>query len=322
MTDNQNSQSQEPERFLDALFRVPRKKGKMKIIDAPTPALEGPIADTHAHLAMVDAPLVLARSAYYDVDFVCCMTEADGDMVRVYDSLDRWTEEAAQLIQTIAPGKSVPRVTLACGVHPHNAKDYTDEVEALLRKYLADPRTVALGEIGLDYHYDLSPRDVQREVFARQIRLANETGLRLILHVREAHDEALEILDREGADPKNTLLHCCSLSPEEIAPWVQRGYRIAYGGAITFANSQDARVALHDVPLDTMMTETDSPYMAPTPLRGAECGPEFTIFTAACMAEELGFAPGEQRQKFLAQLYANAMDFFDREPTPWQLQQR
>lgn len=306
---------------LDLLFRVPRKKGKVKVVDPPAPPLEHPVADTHAHLSMIDAPASLARCAYHGVDFVCCMADAADDAADVYGNLDAWARQGQALADQLGLGQ-VPRLRISAGVHPHNAKDYTDQVEQELMGYLADPRTVAVGEVGLDYHYDLSPREVQRQVFRRQIRLAAETGLQLILHVREAHDEALAILDEEGFDPRRTLLHCCSLSPDELRPWVQRGYRIAYGGAFTFANSQACREAAHLVPLDAMVTETDSPYMAPVPLRGSECGPEHTIFTAAAMAAEFGCEPGEPRRAFLEQLHRNALDFLDKEPTSWQLAQQ
>lgn len=309
-------------RFEDALFRVPRKKGKFKVVDSPQPPLEGPVADTHAHLSMVDAPLVLARSAFHQVDFICCITDPTEDSAAVYAQLDGWVSAGRDIAQRLAPASPFPKLRLALGVHPHNAKDYTPEVERQMIQLMHDPRTAAVGEIGLDYHYDLSPREVQVEVFARQLRLAKEAGLPVALHIRQAHAQALEVLDAEGADPANTVLHCCSLSPEELAPWIERGYQIAYGGAYTFKNSQPVREASHGVPLASMMTETDSPYMAPVPLRGADCGPEFTVFTAAAMAEELGFAPGKAREGFLAQLHSNAAAFFDREPTPWQLVRR
>ena len=331
----------------DLQFRVPRKKGKMKVVEPPAPSLEGPVADTHAHLSMVDAPLALARCAYYGVDFLCCMADVTEDAQVVFSGLEGWLREASALVAelpaVLAAGEAerdaaeaersdarvskpgaelqLPKVRLAVGVHPHNAKDYTREKEEELLTCLADPRCVAVGEVGLDYHYDLSPRDVQRRVFTRQVQIAKGTGMQLVLHVREAHDEALQILDKAGADPEKTVLHCCSLSPEELAPWVQRGYRIAYGGAYTFANSQACREASHQVPLGAMVMETDSPYMAPTPLRGAECLPDFTLFTASAMAAELGFEPGESRKAFLAQLHDNALAFFDKEPTPWQMAQ-
>ena len=194
------------------------------------------------------------------------------------------------------PADALPAVTIAVGVHPHNARLYDDALEAVLVERLADSRVVALGEIGLDYHYDLSPRDVQRRVFRRQIERALERDLPIALHLRggedpatdNAHAEAFEILRAANALGPRTLLHCCALSPDELAPWVEADCYIAYGGAVTFKNADAAREGARLVPENRLLVETDAPYMTPEPMRGAACTPAHVIFTAAALRDLLG----------------------------------
>ncbi len=212
----------------------------------------------------------------------------------------------------------MPRVRIATGCHPHNAKHYDDALEATLRERAADPRTCAIGEVGLDFHYDFSPRDDQRMAFRRQVRVAKECGLPVILHVREAHDEAFSIMQDEGFPETGTLLHCFNLDWETLAPWVEAGCYVAFGGPLTFKKSDEVREAAARVPLERLVTETDAPYMTPEPMRGMVCGPDHVIFTAACMAETWGCEPGPAREAFLRQLSDNARCLLDREPTAWQ----
>ena len=357
--------------FGDALFRKHRKKG-WAYVGSPAPVLEAPVADTHAHLAMLSHPaLSLARCAVVGVDFVCAMCDpAEGDECeRTYCDLGIWRAEALRLLpevfeatrrnvtaeresleaQAHAAGKkhagqaaeaaallesaavderacnlcwgaepAIPRMRIACGVHPHVASQWDAAMEAALLERLADPRTAALGEVGLDYHYDLSPRDVQQNVFRRQVQLAHITGLPLVLHVRDAHEDAFRILEEEGWPEAGTLLHCCSVGPDELARWVERGAHVAFGGAVTFQRSDDLRASSAMVPADRLLTETDAPYMAPVPFRGIECGPEFTVFTAERIAEVRGAAPGEARRALLQQMHDAGVAFLDREPTEWQ----
>lgn len=212
----------------------------------------------------------------------------------------------------------MPRVRIATGCHPHNAKHYDDALEAALRERLADPRTSAVGEIGLDFHYDFSPRDDQRSAFRRQLRVARECGLPVILHVREAHDEALAIMREEGFPEAGTLLHCFNLDWATLEPWVEEGCYVAFGGALTFKNADDTREAAARVPADRLLTETDAPYMTPEPMRGMTCLPDHVLFTAERLAEACGRAPGTQREEFLARLMDNARELLDRPATAWQ----
>ncbi len=307
--------------FYDLKFRVKRKSGTYKELPAPAPALEAPIADSHCHLQMLShLDLALARAAAYRVDFICDICDPTEDAGEVYAGLDGWRMAAAAWLDAIAPGEffDQPRIRIACGVHPHNAKSYDNAVETRLLEKLRDPRTSCLGEVGLDFHYDLSPREAQRKAFRRQVQLAHRTGLVLSLHIREAHQEALAILDEEGLPEAGTILHCCTLGPAELEPWIERGCHIAYGGAITFNKLEDVREGARLVPEERLVLETDAPYMTPVPLRGVENGPEFAIFTAERLAAVRGIAPGEERRAFLEGLHARTVGLLDREPTTWQ----
>lgn len=207
---------------------------------------------------------------------------------------------------------------ISVGVHPHNARKFTPELQGRLYDLMADPRVNAVGEIGLDYHYDLSPRPVQRDVFREQLRMAHEAELPVALHIREAHQEALQILEQEGFPKAGVLLHCCGLGTRELQPWIDAGCYIAYGGVVTFSNSDEVRDGAKLVPLDRLLTETDAPYMTPVPLRGVDCQPDHVLLTAEYLADLRGAAPGPERQAFLEQLRANAKALLERQPTDWQ----
>ena len=305
--------------YEDTLFRLRKKKGEVKLVDAPEPAIEAPIADAHTHLGSGDAPLVLARAAAHGVDFICTIATATDDLDTVYASLDTWRADGREVLGRIAPDVSdVPRVRIAAGCHPHDADKFTPAVKERLYEVLHDPRTCAIGEIGLDFYYDNSDRDAQRRVFREQLRMAHETGLPVQLHVRDAHDEALEILKDEGFPAAGVLLHCCSLSPDELRPWIEADCFISYGGAITFGRCDDAREAAKLVPRNRVVIETDAPYMTPVPLRGSKCESAHTVFTAAKLAEVFGCAPGVERRELIQQFHDNALALFDREPTAWQ----
>ncbi|MBQ8899073.1 MAG: TatD family hydrolase [Clostridia bacterium] len=157
-------------------------------------------------------------------------------------------------------------VWAAVGVHPHEAKSWNDEAEMRLRELLEDPRVVALGEIGLDYHYDLSPREVQKAVFRRQLEIARERDIPVVIHEREALGDTLEMIgDFPGI---RGMFHCFSGSPETAAELVKKGWYISLGGAVTFKNAKKPPAVLASVPEDRLLVETDCPYMAPVPHRG------------------------------------------------------
>ena len=277
------------------------------------------MADSHAHIHMFPDPAwELARCAANGVDFVCEICDPSEDGTWPFDELDGWIQQASEMLAIEGEDPRSPMVHIAAGVHPHNAKLYNVEVEHMLLEQMQDPRVVALGEVGLDYHYDLSPRDVQRDVFRRQIGLAKEAGLPLALHLRggqdpeadNAHREAFEILQEEDALGPGTLLHCCALPPDELLPWVEADCYVAYGGALTFKNADAAREGAKLVPKNRLIVETDAPYMTPEPMRGVACTPAHVVFTAAVLAEVRDIDPGEDRRRFLEQIRANTLAFY------------
>lgn len=172
------------------------------------------------------------------------------------------------------------------GVHPHEAAevdgDYIDQIEQMC----AQPKVVAIGEIGLDYHYDFSPRPIQRRVFERQMKLAQQLGKPVIIHSREATEDTLEILQKF---PSVTgVVHCFSGSAETAEVLLKLGYYIGFTGVVTFNNAKKVARAAQVVPLDRLLLETDCPYMAPVPLRGKRCESPMIVYTAEKLAQIKG----------------------------------
>jgi TatD DNase family protein len=276
------------------------------------------VADSHAHLDMLHHPaLALARSAAHGVDFVVTVVDPTEDPLYTYHNLKNWEQTARTLLDEWGLPAPVPHTRVIIGCHPHNAGKYTRETERHLIQCAGLAVTSAIGEIGLDYHYDMSPRAVQREVFKRQLALANEMMLPVALHLREAHEDGLDILKTEGMPISGTLLHCFTLDFETLRPFLARGCYVAFGGTLTFRKSDEVRQSAKRTPIGRILTETDAPFMAPDPLRGTICGPENTVFTAAKLAEVFEVAPHE-RPGFLTKIYENALNFFDRDTSSWQ----
>jgi TatD DNase family protein len=175
------------------------------------------------------------------------------------------------------------------GFHPHDAKDADlDAIAALL----AEPRVVAIGECGLDFHYDHSERDVQRSVFAAQVALAHEHGMPLVIHTREAWDDTFAILDAEHW-PERTVFHCFTGGPDEARVALDHGAVLSFSGIVTFPSAGDLRDAARLCPLDRMLVETDSPYLAPVPNRGKQNRSAWVPLVGAGIAEAKGLAVAE-----------------------------
>ncbi len=177
-----------------------------------------------------------------------------------------------------------PFLYAALGMHPHTAADMTDALYEELRNDLKHPRVRALGEIGLDYHYDFSPRDVQKNWFAAQLVLAGETDLPVILHSREATADTLDILRAHRDALKGGVMHCFSGSYETAKICLDLGLYVAFGGALTFKNAEKLRDVAKRLPLDRLLVETDCPYMTPEPHRRERCTPAYVRITAECLA--------------------------------------
>jgi TatD DNase family protein len=262
---------------------------------------------------MLDDPVAaLARAARASIGFVATVADPSEDAPRTYRELEPWRAGAASTLAQLSLGAAtpdVPRVRVILGVHPHNAKDFSAKVESLMRELAADALTCAIGEIGLDYHYDYSPRDVQRDVFRRQLELAHELDLPAVVHLREAHEDGEHILTETGVPAAGCILHCYNLGVDEMRPFLALGCHVSFAGPVTFKKSDEIREAAAAVPGDRVLTETDCPFMAPEPFRGRKNEPAYTVFTAARVAD----ARGESLPAFAATAYANALRLLDPE---------
>lgn len=181
----------------------------------------------------------------------------------------------------------------AIGAHPHNASRYDEAAERVILEHIAHPKCRLWGEIGLDYHYDLSPRDVQKRVFDRQLDLAYDRDIPVQLHIREAHGDCMDMLRARAAAgrmPKG-IMHCYTGSWEAAKVYLDLGLTISLSGAVTFKNAPKLAEVAANLPANRMLIETDCPYMAPVPLRGRRNEPAFITHTLAKAAELRGVGP-------------------------------
>ncbi len=174
-------------------------------------------------------------------------------------------------------------VFATAGVHPHEARLGIDGLEELL----AEPSCVAVGECGLDFHYDHSPRSDQRDAFAAQVALAHRHDLALVIHTREAWEETFAVLDAEGT-PERTVFHCFTGGPDEAVACLERGGYLSFSGVVSFGSAADVRAAAAVCPVDRVLVETDSPYLAPVPHRGRPNQPAWVVDVGAALAEAMG----------------------------------
>lgn len=198
-----------------------------------------------------------------------------------------------------------PEVWATAGVHPHEARHGIDGIEALL----ARPEVRAVGECGLDHHYDHSPRDVQREVFAAQVALAHRHDRALVIHTREAWDETFDVLAAEGV-PERTVFHCFSGGAGEARRALDLGAHLSFSGIVTFPSADEVREAVVLCPADRLLVETDAPFLAPAPFRGKRNEPAYVARTAAVLAEARGIGAAE----LAAATTDNALRIFSKMP--------
>ena len=187
--------------------------------------------------------------------------------------------DAAQSAAALEVAAAHDGVWATVGLHPHDAVQGVDSILGLLDR----PKVVAVGECGLDYHYDHSPRPVQQEAFAIQVRLALERDLALVIHTREAWEDTWSILRQEGV-PARTVFHCFTGGPEEARACLDLGAYLSFSGIVTFRRADDIRDAVRLCPLDRLLVETDSPYLAPEPLRGRTNTPANVALVGAGVA--------------------------------------
>ena len=179
-----------------------------------------------------------------------------------------------------------PMFLATVGVHPHEAAKYDDATSMALRELLRHPKVVALGEIGLDYHYDLSPRDTQKRVFIEQMAIAREARKPIVIHTREAWDDTFALLE-EHWKPTGLggIMHCFTGSPVELERTLALGFHVAFGGVVTYPKAIEVHESARVVPLDRMLLETDAPYLSPIPKRGKRNEPAYVVGTAQRIAE-------------------------------------
>lgn len=260
------------------------------------------IFDTHAHYNdkafAKDLPQILARFPEAGV----------GRAVNVAD-----TEESFAAVTALA--KEYPFFYAAIGVHPSECADMTEETIEKEKKFLRVPKAVAIGEIGLDYHWDTPAREIQQKWFRRQLSLAEELDLPVIIHSRDAAQDTMEILtefarERRNGDPENThplgVVHCYSYSAEQALQYVDMGFFIGVGGVSTFKNARRLKEAVRAVPQEAIVLETDCPYMAPEPHRGERNSSLYLPLVAAAVGELKGISAGAviaQTEKNAEKLY-------------------
>jgi len=231
------------------------------------------LIDTHAHLTFGELAggidEVIARS--------------------VEAGVSRWITVGTDVDENekvLALSGNFDNLFAAVGFHPHCAKDISDGDLAALKEYAQADKVVAIGETGLDFHYNFSKQDDQKHIFAAQLRIAEELDLPVVVHCRNAFDDTLAILDEFSGRLKDVVFHCYGGTRQQTELLLKRGYYLSFTGIVTFKKTDEVRAAANLVPLDRMMIETDCPYMSPEPVRNKRpCEPAMLIHTARKLAE-------------------------------------
>jgi TatD DNase family protein len=234
------------------------------------------LIDTHAHLTyeglIENIDEVISRALFSGVS----------DIITI-------ATEPADFESTLELAKRFDNVYAGAGIHPHHAKEATNDFLVKLKAFAENEYVVAVGETGLDFHYNLSEQNVQRELFVRHLEIAVQTGKPVVIHSRNAFDETLEILGGFKGKLSKIVFHCYSGTKQQTEVLLERGYYISFTGIVTFKNAELAREAAMAVPLDRMMLETDCPYMSPAPMRNQKINePALMVHTAEFIARLKG----------------------------------
>lgn len=222
------------------------------------------LIDTHAHIDMLEAPIELTLQLMKDF----------GVKKAVIPSV-----EVSSMEKVIAAAEADENIYAMIGIYPSEAKTYTQEVEDRMIELAKNHKVKAVGEIGLDYYWDKSFVDLQKEVYVKQILLANKLNLPIVIHDREAHKDAYDLLLEYNQSSK-ALFHCFSGSVEFMRECVRKGWYIALGGVVTFKNAVKMKDVAREIPLDKLVLETDSPYLTPVPFRGKPNTPAYVRYVA------------------------------------------
>ena len=244
------------------------------------------LIDSHAHIQgkeyAGEAADVIARARAAGVEKIIAVGGA-GDM--------------SSNTEAVALADSFPNIYATVGMHPHDAKDVgADELRAL-RELTSHPKVIAVGETGLDYYYNHSPHEVQRRVFAQFIGMARETGLPIVVHERDAAQEAAELLRSEGSRELHGVIHCFTGNYEAACDSLDLGFYLSFTGIITFKNAEPLRDVVRKVPLERMLVETDSPFLTPMPHRGKRNEPAFVRLVAETVAKVKGISLEEVAER-------------------------
>ncbi len=226
--------------------------------------------DTHSHINMIEGislEEVIQNAKISVVDKIIVPSAYPKDFDTVMSLIDQYDNVYGML-----------------GVHPTEVKEWTDDLIDKIKEYSKHPKIVAIGEIGLDYYWDKSFNDLQKEVFVKQIKLANELNLPIAIHDREAHKDTFDILKEHNRGSK-IVMHCFSGSVEFARECIKEGWYLALGGVVTFKNAAKVKEVAVDIPLDRLLLETDAPYLTPVPFRGKENQPAYTKFVAEEIAK-------------------------------------
>lgn len=247
----------------------------------------------------------------FDADRDAVVERARAAGVRAMLVVGTGDPHSGEIAKAVATAENYAGVYAAVGVHPHDAKLYDDRAEETLVNLAKSEKVIAWGEIGLDYYYDHSPRDVQRAVFIRQIRTARALDLPIIIHSRDADDETVEILREECSyEGFRGIMHCFGGTPEMAADLMAIGFMISFAGNVTFKKAENLRDAARVVPLERLLIETDCPFLTPVPFRGKRNEPAYVAETAKFLADFYGIAV----ETLANRTTRNFLDFFKLNP--------
>ena len=234
--------------------------------------------DSHCHLTApqfdTDRDTVIERARQAGVSPIVTISDEIGDLPKCQALCKRHND-----------------LFYSAGVHPHHAKTWRPEFLDLIRTATQDPKCCAIGEIGLDYHYDFSPRDMQQKVFEAQLALAKELNLPAVVHCREAVEDVWAIVNH--VKPQQLVIHCCTERWEDVKRFVEAGYFLSFTGIATYPKSDDVRETIKHCPISQLMVETDAPFLAPIPHRGKRCEPAYVLEVAKCVAMVKGLSVEE-----------------------------
>jgi len=240
------------------------------------------LIDSHCHLDSeqfdADREVVIERAVAAGVEHMLTIGSGEGppDVEAAIRLADRYSMLYASI-----------------GVHPHDASKATSETYRTFAELVTHPKVVAVGEIGLDYHYDHSPREVQRDVFAEQMRIASDARKPIVIHTREAWSDTVALICRHWNPAYGGIIHCFTEGPVEAREALDLGFHVSFAGIVTFPKATGIQEAARVVPADRLLVETDAPYLAPVPMRGKRNEPAFVVQTAQKVADLRGVKPEE-----------------------------